>query len=300
MHESYQLLHRVGYVVLPNKIAVPKNIANECRSLFVQKKVTYTFNGTSGESNDKKRYMAKIESSTPLQKWIEKIRGVLQQHKIITVDLQYAYSSAYASVSGCSEQVPHSDYLRSSDFTELADCPKILHAAAIKKNDMLLYTKGSIKAVATIKNVHLDDFPYYYYTIQLPDGTEKQTTITYLSNLPETDDAAIARLNKIPVIVLTAIMDNTSIHIWENSHNWMRLHDDQSFEPPVEKKTIILDRGQICVLRGDVIHAGTAYTKENIRMYSFYDSFHVLSNQNKVYSIGNKTKWEKEIIASIS
>ena len=178
--------------------------------------------------------------------------------------------------------------------------PKILHAAAIKKDDVLLYTKSSIHAVATVKNVHLDDFPNHYYTIQLADGTEKQTTITYLSNLPETDDAAIARLNKIPVIVLTAIMDNTSIHIWENSHNWMRLHDDQSFEPPVEKKTIILDRGQICVLRGDVIHAGTAYTKENIRMYSFYDSFHVLSNENKVYSIGNKTKWEKEIIASIS
>lgn len=297
MHESYQLLHRVGYVVLPIKIAVPKNIANECRTLFVQKKVTYTFNG---DSNDKKRYMVDIESSKPLQKWIEKIHGVLQQQKIITVDLQYAHSSAYASVAGCSEQIPHCDYLRSTEFTRLSERPKILHAAAIKKNDVLLYTKGTIHVVATIKNVHLDDFPNHYYTIQLADGTEKQTTITYLSTLPESDADAIARLNKIPVIVLAAIMDNTSIDIWENSHNWMQLHDDQSFEPPAKKNTIILERGQICVLRGDVIHAGTAYTSENIRMYSFYDSFHVLSNENHVYSIGNKTKWEKEIIASIS
>ena len=100
--------------------------------------------------------------------------------------------------------------------------------------------------------------------------------------------------------MLVSIMDDTTIDIWENSHNWMRLHDNESFDKPVAKKTICLEKGQICILRGDVIHAGTGYTKENIRLYSFYDSYSVMPNNNKVYIIDGKAQWEKEILAADS
>jgi hypothetical protein len=133
----------------------------------------------------------------------------------------------------------------------------------------------------------------------LPDGSERQTTIKYLAAIPESANDAISRRQKIPVVVLTAIMDNTCIDVWENSHNWMMLNDNQKFDPQIVKKTVSLKKGQICVLRGDTIHAGSAYAEENIRIYSFYDSYVVLPPKNKVYLIGNQTEWEKEFISLV-
>ena len=181
----------------------------------------------------------------------------------------------------------------------MIDSPKSIVETAIKKGDSVLYTKDSQNTPVTIYQVHKDDYPNYYYTIMMPDGSERQTTFKYLAAIPEPEQHATTRRQKIPIMVLTAIMDNTCIDVWENSHNWMRLNDNQKFDTPVVKKTVNLKKGQICVLRGDVIHAGSAYAEENIRIYSFYDSYVVLPPKNKVYIIGNNTEWEKEIASCI-
>lgn len=300
MSKNTKQLHTSGYVVLPIKISIPKNIEKECRNLFIQKKVAYTFNGYLGEPNDKKRYMSNVAPYTIIQKWLDKIHSILENHNVISNHLHHSHSAVYVSLTGCMRQHPHSDYIDSPAFSSLVDHPTILHAASIKKKDVLLYTKNSVQSIVTVTNIHLDDYPDLYYTIQMPDGSEKQTTTTYLSYLPETEKEKVDKTNKIPLIMLVSIMDDTTIDIWENSHNWMRLHDNESFDKPVAKKTICLEKGQICILRGDVIHAGTGYTKENIRLYSFYDSYSVMPNNNKVYIIDGKAQWEKEILAADS
>ena len=287
-------LHSTGYVILPQKISVPKTIVQECRTMFTKKKVNYTFNGPSLDANDKKRYVSNIDSTSP---YLQKIHEVLAKHNIITNQLQYGSTSIFLSVAGCAPQPPHSDYLKTEEFLALIGTPKSFEEAAIKKGDSILYTKDSQNTPVTVNQVHKDDYPNYYYTIMLPDGSERQTTFKYLAAIPEPELHVTARLQKIPIIVLTAIMDNTRIDVWENSHNWMRLNDNQKFDTPVVKKTVNLKKGQICVLRGDVIHAGSAYTEENVRIYSFYDSYVVLPPKNKVYLIGNHTEWEKEIMS---
>ena len=289
-------LHSAGYVVLPQKISVPKSIVQECRTLFANKKVTYTFNGPTIETNDKKRYVSNILSTSPL---LQKINDVLVKNSVITNNLQYGSTSVFLSVAGCAPQPPHSDYLKTDDFLALIEPPKSFEESAIKKGDSLLYTKDSQNIPVKINQVHKDDYPNFYYTIMLPDGSERQTTFKYLAPMADTAHIVSTRQQKIPIIVLTAIMDNTCIDVWENSHNWMRLNDNQKFDPPIVKKTINLKKGQICVLRSDVIHAGAAYAEENIRIYSFYDSYVVLPPKNKVYLIGNQTEWEKEVISLI-
>ena len=285
-------LHSAGYVILPQKISIPKTMVQECRTLFANKKVTYTFNGPSLDLNDKKRYVANIVSTSPV---LQKINDVLAKNNVITNHLQYGSTSVFLSVAGCAAQPPHSDYLKTDDFLALIETPKTFEESAIKKGDSVLYTKDSQNTRVTINQVHKDDYPNFYYTIMLPDGSERQTTFKYLAPTPETTHVVTTRQQKIPIIVLTAIMDNTCIDVWENSHNWMRMNDNQKFDPPIIKKTVNLKKGQICVLRGDIIHAGAAYAEENIRIYSFYDSYVVLPPKNKVHLIGNQTEWEKEI-----
>jgi hypothetical protein len=289
-------LHSAGYVILPQKISVPKSMVQECRTLFANKKVTYTFNGPTIETNDKKRYVSNIVSTSPL---LQKINDVLVKNSVITNNLQYGSTSVFMSVAGCAAQQPHSDYLKTDDFLALIEPPKSFEESAIKKGDSVVYTKDSQNTHVKINQVHKDDYPNFYYTIMLPDGSERQTTFKYLAPTPETAHIVTTRQQKIPIIVLTAIMDNTCIDVWENSHNWMMLKDNQKFDPPIVKKTVNLKKGQICVLRGDTIHAGSAYTEENIRIYSFYDSYVVLPSKNKVYLIGNQTEWEKEVISLI-
>jgi hypothetical protein len=292
MSNIFADLHSAGYVILPQKISIPKTMVHECRILFANKKVTYTFNGPSPDANDKKRYVSNIVSTSPL---LHKIHDVLEKNGVITNHLRYGSTSVFLSVAGCAPQQPHSDYLKTEDFLTLINVPKSFEESAIKKGDSVVYTKDSQNIPVTINQVHKDDYPNYYYTIMLPDRSERQTTFKYLAPTPETAHIVTTRRQKLPIIVLTAIMDNTCIDVWENSHNWMQLNDNQKFDSPIIKKTIKLVKGQICVLRGDVIHAGTAYTEENIRIYSFYDSYVVLPPQNKVHLIGNKTEWEKQI-----
>lgn len=296
MPNIFTELHSAGYVILPQKISVPKTMVQECRTLFANKKVTYTFNGPTIETNDKKRYVANIVSTSPL---LHKIHDVLAKNNVITNHLQHGSTSVFLSVAGCAPQPPHSDYLKTDDFLALIEPPKSFEESAIKRGDSVLYTKDSQNIPVKINQVHKDDYPNFYYTIMLPDCSERQTTFKYLAANPDSAHIVTTRQQKIPIIVLTAIMDNTCIDVWENSHNWMRLNDNQKFNPPIVKKTVNLKKGQICVLRGDTIHAGAAYAEENIRIYSFYDSFVVLPPKNKVYLIGNQTEWEKEIISSV-
>jgi hypothetical protein len=103
------------------------------------------------------------------------------------------------------------------------------------------------------------------------------------------------RLEQIPLIVLTSIMDNTRIELWENSIGWMNLSPTDEYNVDVTKKTIVLQKGHICIMRGDIIQAGSAYNNDNYRLYSYYDNINIMNDDNKCELIGNDAMWEKQI-----
>ena len=92
MPNIFAELHSAGYVILPQKISVPKTMLHECRTLFANKKVTYTFNGPSPDTNDKKRYVSNIVSTSPL---LHKIDDILAKNSVITNHLQYGSTSVF-------------------------------------------------------------------------------------------------------------------------------------------------------------------------------------------------------------
>ena len=75
--------------------------------------------------------------------------------------------------------------------------------------------------------------------------------------------------NKIPLLVLTSLMDNTYIHIWNNS---IELMNGSYIGSPIKSNKILLNKGDILIFRSDIIHAGSEYDKENIRLHCYLDS----------------------------
>jgi len=297
MNNTQTELHTKGYVILQQKVSIQKPIFTACKNLFSNKKITYTFNGPSGGVNDKKRYSANVEKSPKLNTFLKTLHASLEQNKIITNSLYYNYSHAFVSNAGCSEQHAHSDYLKTEEFVKLIESPRsTITDSTIARGDRLLYTKDAQNPQhVNVNQVHLDDYPNYYYTIAMPDGTEKQTTIKYLLCIPDTVEHQLRRLDQIPIVVLTAIMDNTRVDVWENSIGWMKFTTGEEYTVPVTKKTIVLQKGEICIMRGDLIHAGSAYENNNYRLYSYYDNINVMNDTGTVSLVGNDAIWEKQI-----
>ena len=75
--------------------------------------------------------------------------------------------------------------------------------------------------------------------------------------------------SKIPLLVLVSLMENTYLDIWENSIELMNGSYDGE---PVKSTKMLLGKGDVLVFRSDVIHAGSEYQHENIRLHCYLDS----------------------------
>lgn len=78
------------------------------------------------------------------------------------------------------------------------------------------------------------------------------------------DPDAIQTLNHKPLGVLLALQDDTFF----NEHSVGR-H--------------VLKQGDILIFDGDVVHAGAAYTKENVRIHAYIDSIDYVRPRDKTY-----------------
>jgi hypothetical protein len=96
---------------------------------------------------------------------------------------------------------------------------------------------------------------------------------------PHTDyDATkIAALSayQVPYGGLLAVMENTTLDVWPRSHVLARtIQRDPSRQ--VERtrlETLRLGTGDVCIFRGDLIHAGSAYAVDNGRLHWFMSSY---------------------------
>jgi len=88
--------------------------------------------------------------------------------------------------------------------------------------------------------------------------------------------------NKVPLLVIVAVMPGTTIHLWENSLDVMR----NTYSGPARPATqISLEVGDILIFRSDMIHAGSDYETENIRLHCYLDSPYVNRNKNRTWII---------------
>ena len=77
-------------------------------------------------------------------------------------------------------------------------------------------------------------------------------------------------------------MDNTFIHIWEKS---IEMLNETYSEEPLKSNKLLLNAGDILVFRSDMIHAGSEYTEQNIRLHCYLDSSYVIREENTTFII---------------
>ena len=52
-----------------------------------------------------------------------------------------------------------------------------------------------------------------------------------------------------------------------------------------KSRRIVLKKGQVLIFDGDMVHAGSAYEKENTRIHLYLDSEEVPRRRNKTYLV---------------
>ena len=82
----------------------------------------------------------------------------------------------------------------------------------------------------------------------------------------------------VPMSALLALQDDTGLNIWSGSHR----------NTSSTKKTLLLEAGDVCVFRGDLVHCGAAYDKQNVRIHAYIDNDLVPRDLGKTYRIDDE------------
>lgn len=101
--------------------------------------------------------------------------------------------------------------------------------------------------------------------------------LSHCDYLPS-DDFMECPEDYIPLLCLVAIEPNTKINVWKNSIGYSSLIK-------INKTILSLDKGDMFIFRGDLVHAGASYDKENIRLHAYLDSFLCPREPNRTYII---------------
>lgn len=79
---------------------------------------------------------------------------------------------------------------------------------------------------------------------------------------------------KCPLLVLVSLMPETYLDIWDIDGNHQKL---------------TLDKGDILIFRADVVHAGSSYINDNIRIHSYLDSPFVKRIPNRTWFVSESS-----------
>jgi hypothetical protein len=90
----------------------------------------------------------------------------------------------------------------------------------------------------------------------------------------------------LPLLVFIALEDDTYIDVWPKSHTL------EKKLRPIERQQLSLGKGDLLVFRADLVHAGSAYTKRNMRIHLYLDSPAVKRVRNRTYIIHEEAPQE--------
>ena len=147
--------------------------------------------------------------------------------------------------------------------------------------DLILDSKYIIDFINDINTFLNSINPYLeiqpYVIIKSLSGCQEQAAhIDYILN----DELKNTSQDKMPLAVIIALQNNTKINVWPGS---ILLHKYKG--PPIKKTILTLNKGDIFLFRGDLVHAGASYEDENIRLHTYLDSPDVSRQHNTTYII---------------
>lgn len=92
----------------------------------------------------------------------------------------------------------------------------------------------------------------------------------------------------MPLAALISLMPNTFLRIWPHSSG-LAMTDEASLKDkaPIMFKDVLLNPGDMIVFRGDFVHAGSEYQKDNFRIHYYLDSPLVPRTANRTWLISD-------------
>jgi hypothetical protein len=73
----------------------------------------------------------------------------------------------------------------------------------------------------------------------------------------------------IPLSIFIGLQKETTIRVFEGSHRWIREHDGKSTLHKNDGKPVKYGRGDVLILRGDLVHQGDAFKQQNMRLFVY-------------------------------
>jgi hypothetical protein len=108
----------------------------------------------------------------------------------------------------------------------------------------------------------------------MPNCQEQAPHTDYLLTL----ELMSLKSDEIPLAMIIALENNTCLNVWSGS---ISIGKKRKRDSELIDKTIIkLDKGDILIFRADLIHAGSAYNIENIRLHAFLDNPKIKRKKN--------------------
>lgn len=86
----------------------------------------------------------------------------------------------------------------------------------------------------------------------------------------DTDPSSFKANGKaIPLSIFIGLQKETTLRIYEGSHRWIRGHDGRSTLHKNDGKQVKYGKGDILILRGDLVHQGDAFQQQNMRLFVY-------------------------------
>jgi ectoine hydroxylase-related dioxygenase (phytanoyl-CoA dioxygenase family) len=123
--------------------------------------------------------------------------------------------------------------------------------------------------------------------------TDYVPTEQFIKKMNELDTQENHR--KMPLLCLVALEPNTYLDVWENSTRLITSSEDILSPDPVLNR-LCLQAGDVLLFRPDLIHAGSSYVEENIRLHVYLDSEEIPRRANRTFIINKHgNNWLKTL-----
>ncbi len=116
--------------------------------------------------------------------------------------------------------------------------------------------------------------------------TDYVPTEQFIKKMAELDNPE--NHSKMPLLCLIALEPNTYLDVWENSTRLITLPEDilrDILYPDMFLNRLCLQPGDVLLFRPDLIHAGSSYSEENIRLHVYLDSLEIPRQANRTFII---------------
>jgi hypothetical protein len=173
-------------------------------------------------------------------------------------------TEAHTLLSSCAPLVATATYIFNDNPTQKEDRKRVQEKMPKRLSNIL-----HKKLVATFPEKEINDF----VILKSKAGCQKQAAHTDYIPIPDILNAAD---DKIPLLFLLALEDNTKLLVWPKSHMLLTV---------ISHVELHLNAGDAVVFRGDLVHAGASYDIDNIRVHAYLDTPGIKRKKNMTYII---------------